>query len=64
MCDMKMTSVSGHLLNYEFEEKYRKWYSCEPGQLFDLPISKACRDESGLKIKVCNLKNYIFLKKV
>ena len=51
-----MTSVSGHLLNYEFEEKYRKWYSCEPGQLFDLPISKACRDESGLKIKVCHMK--------
>ena len=50
-----MTSVSGHLLNYEFEEKYRKWYSCEPVQLFDLPISKACMDESGLKIKVCHM---------
>ncbi len=50
-CEMKMTSVSGHLLNHEFEERYRKWYSCSPVQLFELPISKACRDEYGLKIK-------------
>lgn len=48
---MKMTSVSGHLLNQDFEDKYRKWYSCPPIQLFDLPIVKACRDEMGLKIK-------------
>jgi DNA topoisomerase-3 len=51
MCDMKMTSVSGHLLNHDFEERYRKWYSCPPAQLFDLPVHKSCRDESGLKIK-------------
>ena len=31
VCDMKMTSVSGHLLNCDFEDKYRKWYSCQPG---------------------------------
>ncbi len=51
-CDMKMTSVSGHLLNHDFEEKYRKWYSCDPVKLFELPVLKSCRDESGLKIKV------------
>ena len=52
-CDMKMTSVSGHLLNYDFEERYRKnWHSCRPSQLFDLPVVKRCNDEFGLKIKV------------
>ena len=50
-CQMKMTSVSGHLLNFDFEEKYRKWYSCPPLQLFDLPVTKTCREESALKIK-------------
>ena len=48
---MKMTSVSGHLLNHDFDEKYRRWHSCPPAQLFDLPISKSCRDKSGLDIK-------------
>lgn len=51
-CDMLMTSVSGHLLNVDYEEKYRKWYSCQPLQLFDLPISKICQ-EKMLPIKVC-----------
>ena len=50
-CDMKMTSVSGHLLNHEFETKYRKWYSCAPVQLFDLPVSKHCENESANNIK-------------
>lgn len=41
-CRMIMTSVSGHLLNYEFPSAYRKWTSCLPVQLFDCPISKSC----------------------
>ena len=72
---MRMTSVSGHLTNFDFEgivtmvgkafpskmlnfyflyfvEKYRKWYSCPPAQLFDLPVTKKCQDENGSKIKV------------
>jgi len=50
--DMVMTSVSGHLLNFEFEEKYRKWWSCSPIQLFDLPVSKECKEQSMMNIKV------------
>ena len=49
--DMFMTSVSGHLLNHEYGEQHRKWYSCNPEQLFDLPITKQCREDSGMKIK-------------
>jgi hypothetical protein len=38
-------------MNYEFETKYRKWYSCAPAQLFDLPVSKICPNESANNIK-------------
>ena len=44
---MVMTSVSGHLLGLDFEEKYRKWYSVPPVRLFDLPVIKSCPD--GMK---------------
>lgn len=53
-CDMLMTSVSGHLLNYDFGDTYRKWNSCPAVQLFDLPVTKMCRDDqntSNTKIK-------------
>ena len=50
-CDMLMTSVSGHLLNYDFGDRYRKWNSCQPIQLFDLPVTKMCREEGNTKIK-------------
>lgn len=50
-CDMLMTSVSGHLLNYDFGDTYRKWNSCPAVRLFDLPVTKMCRDESNKKIQ-------------
>ncbi len=43
-CQMSMTSVSGHLLNYEFDQNYRKWHSCDPVELFDAPVIKGCQD--------------------
>ncbi|KAG8230661.1 hypothetical protein J437_LFUL010680 [Ladona fulva] len=45
-CTMVMTSVSGHLLNYEFTGPYRKWNSCNPLVLFDAPVVKACPEGS------------------
>ena len=58
--------------NFPSLEKYRKWYSCPPAQLFDLPVTKKCQDDNSSKIKVqCiynfksiseyELKNYEFL---
>ncbi|CAH8613872.1 unnamed protein product [Heterobilharzia americana] len=35
-----MTSVSGHLTNYDFLPNYKSWHSCDPTVLFDAPISK------------------------
>lgn len=33
-----MTSVIGHLYGLDFDQQYRKWHSCRPGQLFDAPV--------------------------
>ncbi|KAF0306313.1 DNA topoisomerase 3-alpha [Amphibalanus amphitrite] len=41
-CQMTMTSVSGHLLNYDFAASFRKWMSCSPAALFDCPVIKQC----------------------
>ncbi|KAL1494433.1 hypothetical protein ABEB36_010032 [Hypothenemus hampei] len=41
-CQMVMTSVSGHLLNYEFVSVYRNWQGCNPLALFDAPVIKSC----------------------
>ncbi|KAH9278374.1 DNA topoisomerase 3-alpha [Echinococcus granulosus] len=44
-CSFVMTSVSGHLLNYEFSQCFRSWESCNPLALFDAPIEKKCTAE-------------------
>ena len=46
-----MTSVSGHLLSYEFTGAYRKWHGCHPLTLFDTPVVKQCSEENSIKIK-------------
>lgn len=50
-CQMVMTSVSGHLLGYDFTGAYRKWQGCSPLSLFDAPVSKECLGENYEKIK-------------
>ena len=49
-CSNVMTSVSGHLMNYEFVGEYRKWQSCDPVSLFTCPIEKVV-PENMLKIR-------------
>ncbi|KAL2651189.1 hypothetical protein R1flu_019317 [Riccia fluitans] len=39
-CFMLMTSVTGHLMELEFEDQYRKWHSCDPAVLYQAPIRK------------------------
>lgn len=38
--NMIMTSVSGHMTNYDFTSTHSKWHSCNPVELFDAPITK------------------------
>ncbi|XP_075514704.1 DNA topoisomerase 3-alpha isoform X2 [Primulina tabacum] len=37
---MAFTSVTGHLMEIEFEERYRKWYSCDPVDLYHASVRK------------------------
>ncbi|XP_010320982.2 DNA topoisomerase 3-alpha isoform X1 [Solanum lycopersicum] len=39
-CQMLFTSVTGHLMEIEFHERYRKWHSCDPLDLYNAPIRK------------------------
>lgn len=48
--DMIMTSVSGHLLTFDFIDAYKQWQSCDPISLFDAPVIKLC-PENFVKIK-------------
>lgn len=56
-----MTSVSGHLLTWEFTSQFTSWRSCSPAQLFTAPVYKKCPHEfEGIKrtlereIKMCD----------
>lgn len=40
VCQMSMTSVSGHLKEIEFTENFKKWHSCNPRQLFQAQLRK------------------------
>ncbi|KAG8383914.1 hypothetical protein BUALT_Bualt04G0063600 [Buddleja alternifolia] len=37
---MSFTSVTGHLMELEFDDRYRKWHSCDPLDLYNAPVKK------------------------
>ncbi|KAM3358536.1 DNA topoisomerase 3-alpha isoform X1 [Capsicum galapagoense] len=39
-CQMLFTSVTGHLMELEFDDRYRKWHSCDPVDLYNAPVRK------------------------
>ncbi|XP_062093553.1 DNA topoisomerase 3-alpha [Humulus lupulus] len=42
---MLVTSVTGHLMELEFEDRFRKWHSCDPAHLFQAPVRKFVPDD-------------------
>ena len=44
-CQMRVTSVLGHLMEMDFDEQYRKWHSCDPSALFDAPLGMSVRPD-------------------
>lgn len=58
-----MTSVSGHLLNFEFDQSVKGWQSCNPVQLFEAPVHKACPKDSE-KIKVIYFSLFFVLNDI
>lgn len=48
--NMVMTSVSGHLMTFDFSDVYKHWQSCDPISLFEAPVIKHC-PENFMNIK-------------
>lgn len=46
-CSVTMTSVIGHLYGLDFPQEYRKWHSCRPAQLFDVPVTETIDEVRG-----------------
>lgn len=47
-CSMRITSVTGHMMEQEFEPAYKSWGSCAPVELFQAPLRKYVKEESKL----------------
>eukprot|EP01087_Luapelamoeba_hula_P000664 TRINITY_DN10492_c0_g1_i1.p1 TRINITY_DN10492_c0_g1~~TRINITY_DN10492_c0_g1_i1.p1 ORF type:complete len:246 (-),score=6.38 TRINITY_DN10492_c0_g1_i1:671-1408(-) len=45
-CDQIFTSVTGHIMELDVTPKYKPWNSCEPADLFDVPIEKTVRSDA------------------
>ncbi|XP_074320919.1 DNA topoisomerase 3-alpha [Silene latifolia] len=39
-CHMLFTSVTGHLMELKFDDRYRKWHGCDPADLYQAPVHK------------------------
>ncbi|XP_050227731.1 DNA topoisomerase 3-alpha isoform X2 [Mercurialis annua] len=46
-CHMLVTSVTGHLMEIDFDDRFRKWHSCDPADLFNAPIRKFVPDDKA-----------------
>jgi DNA topoisomerase-3 len=48
-CSVTMTSVLGHMTSLDFDQKYKPWKSCQPGQLFEAEtVTTVDKDKKAL----------------
>jgi hypothetical protein len=40
-CSVTFTCVAGHIVAQDFNERFKKWHSCQPAALFDAPIESS-----------------------
>jgi DNA topoisomerase-3 len=40
------TCVAGHIVAQDFHERFRKWHSCQPADLFEAPIQSSIAEVS------------------
>lgn len=52
-CLMSFTSVTGHLMEIEFDERFKKWHSCDPVQLYHAPIRKYVPEVTAVIHSTC-----------
>ena len=41
-----VTSVTGHLLEIDFDSRYSSWQACDPFELFDAPVTTSIKKGS------------------
>ena len=39
--NVTFTCVAGHIVAQDFQDRFRKWHSCQPADLFDAPIQSS-----------------------
>ncbi|KAF2875472.1 DNA topoisomerase [Massariosphaeria phaeospora] len=52
-CSVTFTSVAGHIQTADFPDRYRKWHSCQPAELFEAPIqTKVAEDKKAIATNI------------
>ncbi|KAG7385627.1 DNA topoisomerase 3-alpha [Phytophthora pseudosyringae] len=46
---MVVTSVTGHIMELDFDASVRSWHSCDPVELFTAPVCKRIRSDETMK---------------
>eukprot|EP00727_Mastigamoeba_balamuthi_P009279 m51a1_g4974 putative dna topoisomerase iii (1265) ;mRNA; r:13124-18365 len=46
-CTHAVTSVTGHLMEVDFAQEFRRWAACEPRALWDAPVVKSVSARDG-----------------
>ncbi|KAJ3336283.1 DNA topoisomerase 3-alpha [Gonapodya sp. JEL0774] len=46
-CEIVCTSVAGHIMEIDFPDRYKRWESCSPIDLFQAPIVKSVKQSLG-----------------
>ncbi|ORY12498.1 DNA topoisomerase [Clohesyomyces aquaticus] len=49
--DVTFTSVAGHIQSSDFPDRYRKWTSCQPSELFEAPVHTFVADDKKVIAK-------------
>ncbi|KAF2030689.1 DNA topoisomerase 3-beta [Setomelanomma holmii] len=47
-CSVTFTCVAGHIIAQDFPERFRKWHSCQPADLFEAPIQTSIAEDKKL----------------
>ncbi|KAF1924014.1 DNA topoisomerase III [Didymella exigua CBS 183.55] len=54
-CNVTFTCVAGHIVAQDFTERYRKWHSCPPADLFEAPIQSFIAEDK--KVVASNIES-------
>lgn len=46
-CSVTFTCVAGHIVAQDFNDRYKKWHSCQPVSLFEAPIVSGIAEVRG-----------------